>query len=461
MQKPPSSLQEKGVLVVALELLSQLNRETRHLPAAMVFCNELAFHYKAGRVTLAYLRDDLVETVAVSHTTKIDRRLQSVRDLETAMQEAADQDSDVYWPAPSDLPVITREHERYARRAAVQAVCSLPLRADDKVRGVVTLVRENGAFGPAELDGLRIIVDLAARRLLDLDRYGNQWWRPFADRGRELLAKSLGPRHTWIKAAALGGALAVILLFLIPFPYRVTGDATLKTDTLVNLPAPFDGFIKDITVIPGDEVKEKDPLVQLDPTELKLKSDELLANQQHYQSEAQMADGQSDLTQMHVYQAQADEATSQLRQIQYNLSQATLRSPLDGIIVDGSLRDKIGSPVKQGDVLMKVTRLEDIYASADVSENDVQDVRDGVSGEIRLASRPGDIFPVTVTRFEPAAFATQQGNVFRIRCRFDAPPADWWRPGMTGVIKINSGHRSLWFILTHRAIDFLRLKFWF
>jgi hypothetical protein len=32
---------------------------------------------------------------------------------------------------------------------------------------------------------------------------------------------------------------------------------------------------------------------------------------------------------------------------------------------------------------------------------------------------------------------------------------------MTGVIKINSGHRSLWFILTHRAIDFLRLKFWF
>ena len=110
---------------------------------------------------------------------------------------------------------------------------------------------------------------------------------------------------------------------------------------------------------------------------------------------------------------------------------------------------------------MKVTRIEDIYASADVSEDDAQDVKNGVSGEIRLASRPGDIFPVTITRFEPAAFATAQGNVFRLRCRFDCPPADWWRPGMTGVIKINSGHRSLWFILTHRVFDFLRLKFWF
>lgn len=461
MQKPASSLQQKGILIVALELLSQLNCETRHLPAAMTFCNELAFHFKAGRVTLGYLRDELVETVAVSHATRFERRLQTIRDLEMAMQEAADQDSDIFWPAPPDLPVITREHERYARRAAVQAVCSLPLRADDRVRGVVTLIREDGTFNPAEIDALRVIVDLAARRLLDLDRHGNQWWRPHVDQGRDLLAKFLGPRHTWIKASAIGATFAVLFIFIIPFPYRVTGDATLKTDSLVNLPAPFDGFVKEISVIPGDDVKANDPLVQLDPTELMLKESELLATMQHYQSQAQMADGQSDVSQMHIYQAQSDEAASQLRETRYNLNHASLRSPVDGIVVDGDLRDKIGSPVKQGDVLMKVTRLEDIYVAANVGEEDIQDVKEGVSGEVRLTSRPGDIFPVTITRVEPAAFATSQGNVFRLRCRFDCPPVNWWRPGMTGVVKISSGHRNLWFILTHRAIDFLRLKFWF
>lgn len=461
MHKPTSALQEKGVLVVALELLSQLNQETRHLPAAMTFCNELAFHFKCSRVTLGYVRDDLVEVVAVSHATRFERRLQTMRDIETTMQEAADQDSDVFWPAPSDLPVITREHERYTRHAAVRSVCSLPLRLGDKVCGVVTLVRDDALFASSEIDALRVIVDLATRRLLDLDRYGNQWWRPYTAQGHDLLAKLLGPRNTWVKASAIGATLVVIFLFLIPFPYRVTGQGTLKTDALANLPAPFDGFIQNIMVIPGDEVKKDEDLVKLDPTELKLKEDESLAATQHYQSQALMADAQDDVTQMHVYQAQASQADSQLRQNRFNLAHSTLHSPFAGIVVDGDLKDKIGSPVKQGDVLVKITRLEDIYIETDVGEEDFQDVHEGVAGEVRLASRPSIAFPVTVTRVEPAAFATAQGNVFRLRCRFDCPPAVWWRPGMTGVVKISSGQRNLWFILTHRAIDFLRLKFWF
>jgi len=461
MNKPISSQQEKGALVVALELMSQLNQETRHLPAAVTFCNELAFHFKCSRVALAYLRDDLVETVAISHATKFDRRLQTVRDLEMTMQEAADQDCDVYWPCAPEVPMISREHERYARRCAAQSICTLPLRADDQVRGVVTLVREDRVFFPAEIDALRLIVDLAARRLLDLDRYGNQWWRPFAEQGRDWLSRIVGPRHTWIKATAFIGAILAILLFLIPFPYRVSGDATLKTDAVVNLPAPFDGFIQSIDVIPGDDVQANQLLAQLDPTELKLKEEQARATMQHYQSQAQMADGENDVTQMHVYQAQADEANSELHETQYDLDHAQICSPFAGIVVDGDLKDKVGSPVKQGDILMKVTRLEDIYVEADIAEEDIQDVHEGVSGQVRLASRPADIFPMKVIRVEPAAFAMSKGNVFRIRCQFQCPPASWWRPGMTGLVKVDSGHANLWFIFTHRAVDFLRLKLWF
>ena len=37
---------------------------------------------------------------------------------------------------------------------------------------------------------------------------------------------------------------------------------------------------------------------------------------------------------------------------------------------------------------------------------------------------------------------------------------DWWRPGMAGVAKINTGQRSLLWIFTHRLEDFLRMKLW-
>jgi multidrug resistance efflux pump len=455
-----SHLQSKGPLIAALELVSQLNQETRHAPAAMTFCNELAFHFKASRVALAYVRDDFVETVAISDTSSFNRRIQTMRDLETAMQEAIDQDDDIQWPTSREVPVITREHEKYAKHYALHAVCSMPLRLEHKPCGVVTLIREDRPFNSADIDALRLMIDLSTRRLIDLDRYGRQWWRQHLMQGRDWLAMALGPRHTWIKASALIGSLLAIILFLIPIPYRVTGDLILKADSLVNMPAPFDGFIKEVNAEPGDNVNKDDVLVTLDPTELKLKESESAANTQHYQSQALVAEGTDDVTQMHVYQAQADQADSELQQIRFSLTHAELRSPLAGVVVEGDLKDKIGSPVKLGDVLMKVALLKDLYVEAQIPEQDIQDVRNGDTGEVRLESRPADVFPITVSRVEPAAMALTKGNVFKVRCQLNGTPPAWWRPGMTGVIKIRSGYSNLWFILTHRLVDFLRLKLW-
>ncbi len=460
MTPPPSNLQAKGPLIASLELMSQLNREIRHAPAAMSFCNELAYHFKASRVALAYLRDDHLETVAISDTSRFDRRLQTMRDLEIAMQEAVDQDDDILWPTSREEPVITREHEKYARHYSIHAICSLPLRIDQHPCGVVTLIREERPFNSDEIDALRLMIDLAGRRLIDLDRYGRQWWRHYFLQARDSLAMAFGPRHTWIKFSALVMCLLIVILFLIPFPYRVTGDLMLKAQALVNLPAPFDGFIQTVHAEPGDKVTKDEVLVTLDPTELKLKEAESTANTQHYQSQALMAEGADDVTQMHVYQAQADQAGSELDQVRYNLSHAALRSPLEGVVVEGDLKDKLGSPVKQGDVLMKVALLKDLYVEAEINEADIQAVHDGSEGEARLESRPADVFPVIVSRVEPAAMAMNKGNVFKVRCQLKGEAPAWWRPGMTGVIKIRSGNTNLWFILTHRLVDFLRLKLW-
>jgi len=37
----------------------------------------------------------------------------------------------------------------------------------------------------------------------------------------------------------------------------------------------------------------------------------------------------------------------------------------------------------------------------------------------------------------------------------------WWRPGMTGLCKLSTEKRTLFWILTHRTVDFLRMKLWF
>jgi hypothetical protein len=47
-----------------------------------------------------------------------------------------------------------------------------------------------------------------------------------------------------------------------------------------------------------------------------------------------------------------------------------------------------------------------------------------------------------------------------VRCQFDGPLQAWWRPGMSGVAKINVGSRTFFWVIAHRTIDFLRLYFW-
>ena len=54
----------------------------------------------------------------------------------------------------------------------------------------------------------------------------------------------------------------------------------------------------------------------------------------------------------------------------------------------------------------------------------------------------------------------KDGNVFLVRLKLDRTAESWWRPGMTGLCKLSVEKRSLLWILTHRTVDFLRLKLW-
>jgi len=54
----------------------------------------------------------------------------------------------------------------------------------------------------------------------------------------------------------------------------------------------------------------------------------------------------------------------------------------------------------------------------------------------------------------------QEGNHFMVKAEILGPAQDWWRPGMTGLAKIEVGSRSIAWILIHDVMDFIRLKFW-
>lgn len=104
-----------------------------------------------------------------------------------------------------------------------------------------------------------------------------------------------------------------------------------------------------------------------------------------------------------------------------------------------------------------------MYAEFKVHERNIADVNVGATGELSFASRPGIRFKFVIKEIEPVAIPDQEGNRFimRVEVSREGAESDWWRPGMSGLAKIDAGIRSPLWIFTHRAIDFLRLKLWF
>jgi multidrug resistance efflux pump len=444
-----------------LDLNVPVNDATQFLSAALAFCNGVATRFRCDRASLGWLEGGYIKLRAMSRTEQFDRQMAAAQALEVAMEECVDQDEEMLWPPPEGVTTVARDHEKFAAEQKSGNLCSIPLRLDGKVAGVLTCERQDAAFNAVELQQIRLGCDQVVRRLSELKNYDRWFGARWAAHAREYFSRWLGPEHTWGKVTAIFLTLVLFALFLVRVNYRVEGNFILRSDEAEYLTAPFDGYIDQVFVRAGDRVIQGEPLVTLNRSELLLDQSAALADVVRYQREADKARAANSIAEMRIDGAQAQQAQARLDLVRYRLDNAVIRSTFDGVVVEGDLRERIASPVKQGDALFKVARIDTLYAEAEIGERDVQEILGKTKGEIAFVTQPKIKYPVTVQVVQPAAVTKKDGNVFLVRLKPDHGAAQWWRPGMTGLCKISAEKRTLFWILTHRTVDFLRLKFWF
>lgn len=443
-----------------LDVMVLVNAEQRFLAAALAFCNAVATKFSCDRASLGWLEHGYIRLKSISRTERFDKNMAAVKAIEVVMEEAVDQDDEILWPPGEDVSVIATDHQKYSREQNTPHICSLPLRTKDGAMAVLTCERRSRPFTPLEVQQLRLACDQATPRLADLKKYDRWFGARLASASRERLAGVLGPRHTWAKVGVVVGAILLIVLFLPIFTYRVEGNFILRSDDVSFRTAPFDGFIRQVFVRPGDLAKKDAVLVNLDTADLELEEAGALADQTRYLREAEKARASKSLAEMRIAEALAEQARAHLETVRHKVSQASIKSPFDGIIVEGDLRQKIGAPVKAAESLLKIARIDTLYVEAEINERDIHEILSKSAGEIAFVAQPKNKFPIHIVRIEPVAAPKEKENVFTVRCAFDSAPQPWWRPGMSGVCKINIERRTLFWILTHRTVDFLRMFLW-
>ncbi|HYE33599.1 MAG TPA: HlyD family efflux transporter periplasmic adaptor subunit [Methylomirabilota bacterium] len=449
----------------SLDLMVSINAEKVFLAAGLALCNGLATRYSCDRVSLGWLEKGYIRVRSISRTERFDKNMAAIKAIENVMEEAFDQDEEILWPAPEDAQVVSRDHEKFAREQSSGHLVSVPVRIDGAAVAVITFERASRHFSQTEIQQFRLAADQASRRLHDLHEQEGWAGKRAARVMRKKLATYLGPENTWAKFTTIVATIFVLFSLLIPIRYRVEGTFILRSDDVSFLTAPFDGYIQKVNSRPGDSVAASATLLQLDDQNLRLQEAEAIADQARFLREAERARATNALADMRISIALAEQAKARLDLVRYNLSQANIKSPVAGVVIEGDLRERIGAPVKQGDPLFKVASMSSLYVEAEVNQRDIQDALEAVKNyggkaEIAFVTQPKLKFPVTIERIEPAAFPKEGENVFLVRCKLDSAAEQWWRPGMSGLVKIESGRRTLAWVMTHRTIDFLRLKLW-
>jgi multidrug efflux pump subunit AcrA (membrane-fusion protein) len=465
--------QASAALDLATRLIAAVNTAPTFQGVCLQLCNDLAKQFGLDRVALGWVRGDQVRIEALSDTEHFDRRMAMVQKLQSAMDECLDQEQAVVFPQPAaDKDVllsqaIVHAHRELAAGDAKLKVVSVPLRIDEDVVGVVTL--EGKSDGPVDLAMVELLqasMDLVAP-VLRVRRSDDRWLALRAvDSARRGAAWAVGPKHTVWK---LVGILAFSTLLFVTFyhtTYRVGAQATLEPRTRRVVSAPMDGLIRELAegIEPGKRVKAGEVLLQLDDTEWRLSAEDARGKILQAEKQYQAAMKEGDTARGAQYQAQMRGGEAELARYEDRIARARITSPVDGVILAGKIRERIGSTVKLGEALLEIAPLDDMILVARVDERDIALINDAFArgegtGRIATRTRPTEPFHFTVERIVPAAEAKEGQNTFEVRAKINDGAA-WLQPGMEGIAKFDTERWSLLHIGTRRIVDAARMWLW-
>ncbi len=473
-----------AALDLATRLIASINQAPGFKGACMQLVNDLARQLGLDRVALGWVRgvgrsSGVVRVVAISDTEQIDRRMEMVRKIERAMDECLDQEQAVLHPAPPEdedmalSQAITHEHRALAAGDAQLRVASVPLRDGDEIVGVLTVERsgDESALDARLVEWLQAAMDLVTPvlrvRRSDDRMLAVRAWGSLMRGGAWLV----GPKHTAWKLAGLALLAVVLVVTFVRVPYRVEAPFELQARVQRVLSAPFAGVIDSLGegIEKGAQVRAGDVVLRMRTTELELALQQAITQRLQAQTRADDAMESGDAFEQQQALQEVAAAQAQIDLLTHRLERAVIRSPIDGVIVDGDLERRIGSTVTLGEPLAVVARIDDLEVVGRVDDRDISYIEDHMRGLLARKSRPSERIPMVIERIVPLAKPVDGANVFEIRGAIDFEALDreeaealrrGLRPGMEGLAKLDTGERTIAWILSRRVRDTLRMWLW-
>ena len=444
------------MLAALVELLSALDAHADLRAAALEVARLIEETLSANRVLVFWRSDSKSHLSLVADTTGSDSGVsgQFGRLALAAAEEAIVRTGCFHWKdnASQSSAFVSRDRgglmavSQFAKANGLDKVVGVPLQCiGEDARGVILVLgTQHDELG----DFLETVSEPVTHKLVSIESTQPTWLEQKVRTWTESLR---GPKRRWITVTIIG----VIVLCLIPLPYRIPADIELQPNQRRYVAVPFDGSLMSSLVRPGDLVQVGDLLAEIDPRELEYELSGINAELQRALQEKKGLMAERNVAGSQIADLESQRLQSEADLLLHRRANLEIRSPISGVVVRGDLERSQGMPMTRGDTLFEIAPLEIMQVDVAIPETDVQYVRIGMEVDFFLDALPGRALKGTMNWIHPRAELLDNENVFIARMEL-ANPDLLFRPGMHGRARIRSDRHPMVWNYLHKPFHALR-----
>ena len=405
---------------------------------------------------------------AVSGVIELDRKSPDIRRTEELLQWVFLSGVDVAVTVEedgsltTDRPETEEKFRAFFQESGLKSFYGVLLKDEEGKLGVVGFESKDPiVFDPETRDLLQILVNQATVAVRNAQLYRQVplvgFWKPVLDKRRKLLEIPRRRRLAW----AAGAAILFVVLFLVPWRFRITGPARILPSRRAAVTAGVDGIVGAVYRREGEVVRANDVIATLKEESYQASLADALADSRIATSDMARHLETGDAPSMFAAQSRRDETAARVALAREEVDRTRLVAPTSGVILTPRLEERVGQSLARGEEFCVVGDVGTVTAEVAIREEDAAYVRTGSPVALKLNPYPTRTFQATISRVGARIREEGGGDKRFLIAEVRVNNADGsLKTGMVGRGKIRAGNRSIAVLVLRRPARWIYNKLW-
>ena len=440
-----------------IELIGKIENQTTVKAAAEEAANLLANRMGCNSVAVGLFHKGKMRLEAISGVSKLDHGSDSSRNyLQSLVESTTRQQAGLFPAIDDDNNFLLQAHKQLAATTQSEAVYSQPLiDEDDAMLGSIVFTgpkslletsqveRFNDTAAPAIANALRVVEKVKSSTLTRTKAYVKR-------------------KIPWTKRlVGIGLLIGLCLLMFLPITYKVRCSCVTEPVSRRFAVAPFDGQIVLGHVEAGDFVEANAVLAEMNGREIRWQLSGVSAERKQSLRTREMELSERNVANTILAQLEFDRLVSEEEILQYKRDHLQIKSPIDGVVLSGSLERAEAASVETGQVLFEIGPIKPMRVEISIPSNEIAQIDTGCEVKVWIDGQEDDPIVGEIKKIHPRSETRDAQNVFIAELEFPNDD-ERLRPGMKGSARIDGNKRSLGWSMFHKPMNYVRshLTWW-